>query len=402
MRHSFYTFTILSLLIQTTFAQTPEVPDWAWPGSATRVQVSPPPDFHRPDRTVYKSIGVFDGQSDIGSAVVPGSSSNDPVKNQYTIISAGYNVWYTRDEFRYLWKKMSGDVSLAADIDYPDSSGFYDRKAVLVIRQSLDDDSKQALVALHGDGMFHLAWRPEKGGCIKDMEYRIGSRGGLPGGKAPDDLVTNHAKRIGIEKHGDSFALFVSMNGEPMHQFGAPVKLNLDEPFYAGIGFCSHIPNKLDTAVLSNVILENSAGKVCTEFRSDSREMEKIEKAIRTCIGWAQNKDIASLYNVIANDSSYLEVDPDGTVIKGFEEFKKNERIWMNPNFKAIRYEIRDLKITLSKLGNTAWFFCILDDINEWKGKPANWINTRWTGVLEKRNGKWIVVQMHFSFPQDK
>jgi hypothetical protein len=34
---------------------------------------------------------------------------------QYTVTSAGYNIWYTRDQFRYLWKKMSGDVSFAAD-----------------------------------------------------------------------------------------------------------------------------------------------------------------------------------------------------------------------------------------------------------------------------------------------
>jgi hypothetical protein len=167
-----------------------------------------------------------------------------------------------RDEFRYLWKKMSGDVSLATDISYPDSAGFGDRKALLVIRQSLDDDSKEALVALHGAGMIHLAQRPEKGERIKDMEFRIGSRGGLPGGKSPDDLVIAHAKRIGIEKRGDYFALFVSMEGEPMHQFGAPVKLHLDGPFYVGIGFCSHLPDKTDTAVLSNVVLVNAAGKV--------------------------------------------------------------------------------------------------------------------------------------------
>ncbi len=55
-----------------------------------------------------------------------------------------------RDEFRYLWKKMSGDVSLAADITFPDPNGYGDRKAVLIIRQDLDDDSKEAFVALHG------------------------------------------------------------------------------------------------------------------------------------------------------------------------------------------------------------------------------------------------------------
>jgi hypothetical protein len=247
---------------QFNFAQKVDVPDWAQPGSATHIQVSPPKDYHKPARTSNLPIGIFEGQSDIGAAVVQGSSSYDSTSNQYTIYSAGYNIWYVRDEFRYLWKKMSGNVSLAADINYPDSLGYFDRKAVLVIRQSLDDDSKEAIVALHGEGMVHLAWGPEKGSRIKDMEYRIGSRGGRPGGKSPDDLVIAHARRLGIEKRGDSFALFVSIDGEPMNQFGAPIQLHIDEPFFVGIGFCSHIPDKADTAVLSNVVLVNAAGGV--------------------------------------------------------------------------------------------------------------------------------------------
>jgi hypothetical protein len=56
--------------------------------------------------------------------------------------------------------------------------------------------------------------------------------------------------------------LFVSLEGEPMGQFGPPIRLHLDGPFYVGIGFCSHLPDKSDTAVLSNVVLENSAGKM--------------------------------------------------------------------------------------------------------------------------------------------
>lgn len=257
-----FVFAISAGSFQPGSAQKIEAPDWALPASPTHRQVSPPPDFHREAITKLTPIGIFEGQSDVGAALVPGSSSYDAATKKYTIVSAGYNVWYVRDEFRYLWKKMSGDVSLAADIDYPDTAGFGDRKAVLVIRQSLDDDSKEALVALHGAGMIHLAWRGEKGIRIKDMEYRIGSRGALPGGNSPDALVTAQAKRIGIEKRGDEFALFVSMNGEPMHQFGAPVKLQLQEPFYVGIGFCSHLPDKTDTAILSNVVLENAAGKV--------------------------------------------------------------------------------------------------------------------------------------------
>jgi hypothetical protein len=263
---------ISSLLVVLSVSQLPAcaqapgvpatpVPEWAQPASATHTQVSPPPTFHRASTNFFAPIGIFDGQSDIGSAVVPGSASYDPATKRYTINSAGYNVWYVRDEFRYLWKKMSGDVSLAADIAYSDPKGYGDRKAVLIIRQDLEDDSKEAMVALHGEGMVHLAQRPEKGARVKDLEFRIAGRG-RPGGASPDSLVTVSPRRIGIEKRGDEFALFVSLEGEPMHQFGPPIQLHIDGPFYVGIGFCSHVPDKSDTAVLSNVVLENEAGKV--------------------------------------------------------------------------------------------------------------------------------------------
>lgn len=229
----------------------PSVPDWALPGSSTHVQVPPPADFHRPSRTTLNPIGLFDGASDIGSAVVPGSSSYQTATGQYTITSAGYNIWYTRDEFRYLWTKTSGDVSLAADVTFPDANGYGDRKAVLVIRQSLEDDSKEAMNGEHGTGMIHLAERSESAATMRDMQFRFG---GL--------LEGVHAKRIGIEKHGDAIAIFISLTGEPLHQFGPPVQLHLQDPFYVGIGFCSHLPDKTDTAVLSHVVLEHAAGKL--------------------------------------------------------------------------------------------------------------------------------------------
>jgi len=251
------------LLCSSTFiasAQTSpsgvEVPDWALPGSATHKQVPPPLDFHRPAKTENKKIGIFKGQTDVGSALVPGSSSYDAATGQYTIVSAGYNVWYQRDEFRYIWKKMSGDVSLAADVTFPDPAGYNDRKAVLVIRQSLDDDSKEMVVALHGAGLMHLAWRPVADSMMK--EERVNHRKD----HSTDSLNVGLAQRIGIQKQGDSFTVWISMHGEPIHQVGDPVQLHIEGPFYVGIGFCSHLPAKTDTAVLSHVVLENAAGMV--------------------------------------------------------------------------------------------------------------------------------------------
>ena len=129
--------------------------------------------------------------------------------------------------------------------------GYDDRKVVLIIRQNLDDDSEEAMIGEHGSGMIHLAQRPKRGAMMTDMQYRFGGT-----------LEGVLAKRIGIEKHGDSIAIFVSLKGEPMNQLGPPIHLHFDGPFYIGLGFCSHLPIKPDTAVFSNVVLENSAGKV--------------------------------------------------------------------------------------------------------------------------------------------
>src|SRR5581483_1553686 len=104
--------------------------------SATHKQVPPPADFHRPTVIFSDKIGAFDAQADVGGPLAPGSASYDATSGTYTINSAGYNIWYQRDEFRFLWKKMSGDVSMAADASFPTKDGFGDRKVVLVIRQS--------------------------------------------------------------------------------------------------------------------------------------------------------------------------------------------------------------------------------------------------------------------------
>lgn len=130
-------------------------------------------------------------------------------------------------------------------------------------------------------------------------------------------------------------------------------------------------------------------------------EHTSIEKAIRGTIEWAKDKDFNKLYSIIANDSNYIEVHPENRIVKGIDEFTQMERFWASSDFKHIGYEISDLKIIISESGDVAWYYCMLDDINEWKGKPASWINTRWTGVLEKREGKWRVVQMHFSNATD-
>ena len=235
-------------------AQTPVgpvVPDWALPSSPGHTQVPPPAGFHRASKNFDEKLGIFAGRSEIGSPLAEGSASYDAGTQQNTVRAAGYNIWYQRDEFGFVWKKMSGDVSLAADISFPDAKGYGDRKCVLVIRQSLDDDSKEAMIGEHGTGMIHLAWRTDQGAQMKDNTYRFG---GVLNGV--------HAQRIGIEKRGDTISIFVSLTGEPMHQLGPSTTVHLDGPFYVGIGFCSHLAATVDAGTFAKVELENRAGRV--------------------------------------------------------------------------------------------------------------------------------------------
>lgn len=131
------------------------------------------------------------------------------------------------------------------------------------------------------------------------------------------------------------------------------------------------------------------------------KESEQIISAINNVFSWAIEKDFKLFFNTISDDSNFISITPYKRVKSGIEDVKKDTAFWASPDFKAIRYEIKDLSINFSNSGDVAWFFCMLDDINEWKGQPANWENTRWTGVLEKRNEKWVIVQQHFSFASE-
>jgi len=128
-----------------------------------------------------------------------------------------------------------------------------------------------------------------------------------------------------------------------------------------------------------------------------------VEATIRTSIGWALTKDRAALLGAVAHDADFFIFHPDsGSTVRGYEAFvEKVDRVFMNPAFKATGFDIDDLVIHLSPAGDVAWFSALLDDRGEWNGRPANWDDARWTGVLEKRNGSWVLVQMHFSLAED-
>jgi hypothetical protein len=131
-------------------------------------------------------------------------------------------------------------------------------------------------------------------------------------------------------------------------------------------------------------------------------EKEKISKVISSSIGWFKEKDTTLLFSIILNDTNYICVNPNKKIEKGFDDFKKNVPIWMNPDLTYVRHEIRELEVNIARCGEVAWFFCRLDDVASYKGELSAWEDVRWTGVLEKREDNWVIVQQHFSYPADR
>ena len=187
------------------------------------------------------SLGIFETQSDVGSVTPPGKLAYDKAGHTYTIDSAGANLWMAEDDFHFAWKKMSGDVSLSADIQFPNSPAGASphRKALLMFRQTLDPDSVYADAAIHGNGETALQYRRNKGDTTQDIEFNSG----MP-------------KTLRLEKRGDTITLFISQHGEPVHQAGASIKLHFDEPFYVGLGVCSHNKDAVERATFANVELK--------------------------------------------------------------------------------------------------------------------------------------------------
>lgn len=190
-----------------------------------------------------QNLGLFEAQADVGAVTPPGAAAFDPATGRYTLTSAGANLWGTTDAFHFLWKKASGDLTLTADLSFPDTTGDHNphRKAILLFRQSLDPGSAYADAALHGVGLTALQFRRDAGAITEDVELSTTA--------APGSLR--------LEKRGDLFTMFVaSAPGAPFRQVGASVRLHLAEPFYVGLGLCSHDPGRTETAVFSHVTLE--------------------------------------------------------------------------------------------------------------------------------------------------
>ena len=196
-------------------------------------------------QTPPAKTGLFEDHADVGTVLHPGSVEYDASKQTYVVTGSGENMWFATDAFHFVWKKVSDNVSLTADISFANTGGNAHKKAVLMFRQSLDPDSVYADVALHGNGMTALQYRDEKGATTREVQSNL---------SAP--------ARLRIVKQGDYVYLWLAVAGGDFKVAGASVRLPLQGTFYVGIGVCSHDKDVVEKAAFSNVALTTAPAPV--------------------------------------------------------------------------------------------------------------------------------------------
>ncbi|UCD21714.1 MAG: nuclear transport factor 2 family protein [Chloroflexota bacterium] len=134
-----------------------------------------------------------------------------------------------------------------------------------------------------------------------------------------------------------------------------------------------------------------------------ANDEQQIIKALHDSFGWALTKDRVLFESVFARDDDFFTYFPDSkSTVQGWQQFEKFLEDWMDPRSKANGYNIRNLRLVISKTGDVAWFSALVDDEGEFDGKPWGARDIRWTGVLEKRSGGWKICQQHMSEANDK
>jgi TolB protein len=195
-----------------------------------------------PGQTSGGATGLFENHEDVGTVLHPGTAAYDKSTKSYALSASGENMWLKTDAFQFAWKKVSGDLSISADISFIGTGGNPHRKAVLMFRQSLEADSVYADIALHGVGMTALQYREEKGALTHEVIANI---------SAP--------KRLRLEKRGEYFYMLLSENGGDPAISGVSIRIPITGTFYVGIGLCSHDKDVVEKAVFSNVDLKTGS-----------------------------------------------------------------------------------------------------------------------------------------------
>ena len=195
-------------------------------------------------------VGTFTSQADVGKG--KGSATYDAQQQSYVIAGAGQNMWDVRDDFHFVWKRISGNFILSTRARFLGAGAEEHRKIGWTIRPSLDPRSQHVSAALHGNGLMSLQFRRQNGGTTEES-------------KSADSLPDADAV-IQLERRDGEYIMSVAEFGDTLVSTRI-ADVSLPDTVYVGLFVCSHNDAVTDRAKFSNVRITTPASKDLVAYR---------------------------------------------------------------------------------------------------------------------------------------
>ncbi len=173
---------------------------------------------------------------DIGSLGFSGSAGS-PGDAVY-VTASGSDIWDVSDNFHYVWRTWSGDVTLTARVNGLSATDAW-AKAGLMFRESLDADARNALIAVTPGNGISFQSRSSTGG--------VSAFSNVVGLAAP--------YWVKLQRTGNVFTPYHSTDGVTWTQTAAPVTLSLPATCYVGFAATAHNNTLLTAAQFDNISL---------------------------------------------------------------------------------------------------------------------------------------------------
>jgi TolB protein len=184
-------------------------------------------------------LGAFTDSGDVGGPAIKGATVFDAAKGEYRITGAGANIWAKADQFQYVWREMTGDLTVTATLQFL-GQGVDHRKAGIMLRKTLDTDSPYVDFVIHGNGMPAVQWRNTKGDITNAADFPFTGPGKF---------------RLKLVRQGSTITVFLAKDSADVKEI-LHTQVALGNPVLVGLAVCSHKEDASDTVVFSDVSVD--------------------------------------------------------------------------------------------------------------------------------------------------
>ena len=183
-------------------------------------------------------VGVFEGQTDVGRTRHAGSAAYHQRLQHYVVSGSGQNMWDTRDDFHFVWKRLTGNFILSTRAHFIGRGVEAHRKIGWMIRPTIEANSPHVTAALHGDGLMSLQFRRSAGATTEEIKSA--------------DSLPNADAIIQLERRDGAYIMSVARFGDTLVTTQLS-DVSLPDTVYVGLFVCAHNDSVVEWGEFSNV-----------------------------------------------------------------------------------------------------------------------------------------------------